>query len=107
MRSTVHLAIAPLFPFVFAAALRAQTPPPITHERVSVAATNDEWTPTNTTVAVGDLLVVEAEGRIAIGRVLGEIGPAFVTRTRSIRQGFGSGQLSAFLRRNGAIKVTP
>jgi len=73
MRTTAHLAIAPLLSLVFVAALNAQSPPQIAHEEVSVAATNDEWTETATTVAVGDLLVVEAEGRVSIGRVLGQV----------------------------------
>jgi len=74
MRNTVRLSVAPLLSLACAAALQAQSPPQIAHERVSVAATNDEWTPTTTTVAEGDLLLVEAEGRITVGRVVGQVG---------------------------------
>ncbi len=71
------LAIAPLCACLCAAALGAQAPTQITHEQVSVAATNDEWTSTGTTVAVGDLFIVEAEGRITVGRgLVREVGPA-------------------------------
>jgi hypothetical protein len=48
---------------------------PIVHERVSVAATNDEWTPTPIQVSTGDIVLVLAAGRIRIGQSMGEVGP--------------------------------
>ena len=47
----------------------------IAHERVSVAATNDEWTPTTIQVERGDVILVLAAGRVRIGQVTGEVGP--------------------------------
>jgi hypothetical protein len=47
----------------------------IKHERVSVAATNDEWTPTPITLSPGDILLVLAGGRVRVGNVVGEAGP--------------------------------
>ncbi len=48
---------------------------PIEHDRVSVAATNDEWTSTSIQVAAGDIVLVLAAGRIHIGQSMGEVGP--------------------------------
>jgi len=45
---------------------------------VSVPAANDEWTASGITVAVNDLVLVRATGRVRLGRLAGEVGPAGV-----------------------------
>src|SRR5512135_2319077 len=48
------------------------SPASIRHVIVTVAATNDEWTPTGLTVNAGDLIVVRAPGYVKIGEFAGE-----------------------------------
>jgi len=49
--------------------------PKIEHKQISVAATNDEWTPTSIKVAVGDVLIVNELGsKVKVGAWLGEVG---------------------------------
>lgn len=47
----------------------------IKSERVSVASTNDEWTPTSIEVASGDVVLVLAKGRVKLGQYSGAVGP--------------------------------
>jgi hypothetical protein len=44
----------------------------IRHVLVTVAATNDEWTPSGLTVSAGDMVIVRAPGYIQIGGMSGE-----------------------------------
>jgi hypothetical protein len=67
----------------------------IRHERLSIAATNDEWTPTTIEVARGDIVLVLASGRIRIGQVSGEVGPTGNSSGNGLLQikiGVGAGQ---------------
>jgi hypothetical protein len=67
----------------------------IKHERLSIAATNDEWTPTSIEVARGDVILVLATGRIRIGQVSGEVGPngnSSGSGVLQIKIGVGAGQ---------------
>ena len=45
----------------------------IQHLRVSVAATNDEWTPTGFAVSPGDVILIRSAGRVRIGQRMGEV----------------------------------
>ncbi len=47
--------------------------PSIVNKKVMVAATNDEWTPTEIKVQAGDLLVIITSGNVAIGAYSGEV----------------------------------
>ncbi len=66
---TALVAVALLLPSISAAQQG------IKHERLSIAATNDEWTTTSIEAARGDVILVLAAGRIRIGQVSGEVGP--------------------------------
>jgi len=46
--------------------------PPLSSIQLQVAGTNDEWTNSNLVVAVGDMVLITAEGRVRVGRVMGE-----------------------------------
>ena len=67
----------------------------IAHERLSIAATNDEWTPTSIEVSRGDVILVLAAGRIRIGQMSGEVGPNGNSSGDGVLQikiGVGAGQ---------------
>lgn len=40
---------------------------------LTVAGTNDEWTPSSLTVHPGDLVIVQAAGKVRIGQYAGEV----------------------------------
>jgi hypothetical protein len=67
----------------------------ISTDHVSVAATNDEWTPTTIQVTIGDIVLVIPRGRIRIGQYAGEVGPTGNSAGEGalyIKIGVGAGQ---------------
>ncbi len=67
----------------------------IKHQRLSIAATNDEWSPTSIEVSRGDVILVLATGRVRIGQVSGEVGPngnSTGSGVLQIKVGVGAGQ---------------
>ncbi len=104
---TALVAVALLLPSISAAQQG------IKHERLSIAATNDEWTPTSIEAARGDVILVLAAGRIRIGQVSGEVGPngnSSGNGALQIKIGVGAGQAAgqkAFIiaDQNGPVKL--
>jgi len=72
MRLSNVIAAVGLLVLVPLSAARAQTPT-LSSIQLHVAGTNDEWTNTNIVVAPGDIVLTNAEGRVRIGRVMGEV----------------------------------
>ena len=60
---------------VIAPASRLSSQSQISTDHLSVAATNDEWTPTSIQVVAGDIVLVVPSGKIRIGPYVGEVGP--------------------------------
>ncbi len=86
---TALVALALLIPSI------VQAQDAIANERLSIAATNDEWTPTSIEVSRGDVILVLAAGRIRIGQMSGEVGPNGNSSGDGVLQikiGVGAGQ---------------
>lgn len=67
-----HLLVGCLLVGATPIASAQSSPASIRHVVVSVAATNDEWTPTGLTLNGGDLVIVRAPGYVKIGGLAGE-----------------------------------
>jgi len=67
-------------------------------KKVTVAATNDEWTRTGVEAKHGDVVLIVANGQVKVGEFLGSTGPKGVDPT-------GEGALEAKVGTGAAFKV--